>query len=338
MYSNCRNSNIELLRFCMMVGLCFWHILMHGCGLKNFEVSNSSPSDLQIVALGLLAPIVDCFAFISGFFGIKLRKEKVITLFIQASFFYLMCIVIRNIFHIGQEISHGYILTNLLPITNQAWWYLIWYFFIMFLSPIIDNGITAIGKTRFLKILLVLLLINSFGTWLNRIHTGSDLAGLLSIYLLGRYLKLFGGDINFFKSIIVFVITTSLSICLLLFTYHMGKLYITWNLLMFCSPLVIIQAVSLFYVFHSLRPIYLRWLNYLGAHCFAIYLFTEFSDNVLYHWWTQVFDNYGLAVLTIMIIVVCVLVCLVDSIRAFICKPVTSFIIKTIENNETIVQ
>ena len=38
-----RNSNIEFLRFAMMVGLCISHILKHGYGLKNLELPEYNP-------------------------------------------------------------------------------------------------------------------------------------------------------------------------------------------------------------------------------------------------------------------------------------------------------
>ena len=72
-----RNSTIELLRFLLMLSICFLHILVHGKGIiqmgNNPEVVSSV---WQLVALAFFFPSVCCFMFISGHYGINLKKRK----------------------------------------------------------------------------------------------------------------------------------------------------------------------------------------------------------------------------------------------------------------------
>lgn len=326
-----RNSNIEILRFVLMIGLCAWHILMHGYGYKDIESGNFNPSYYQLVLMGILAPAADCFVFISGYFGIKLNREKIVVLFVQATFYYILCLVFRNCFPLTESLSRGYLLTNLLPITNKAWWFLAWYFFLMLLSPIIDNGIEKVGKDRFLKILFALIVINCFGTWLNRLHTGSDFAGLLTIYLIGRYAKLYGHDNKPIVYLSAFVLATVLQVLLIVLSYRFQRLYFTWNFLMLCNPVMVIQTVSLVMFFIRLKPRYNLMANTLGAHCFAIYLITEFTGNFFYRWWIQLYNNRGIFTMFIMMLIVCVFFCLIDCIRSIICKPIVSLCLKSLK-------
>lgn len=327
-----RNSNIEFLRFAMMVGLCFSHILKHGYGLKNLELPECNPTDGQLVLMGVLMPIVDCFVFISGYFGLKLKAEKVIKLFFQASFYYLLCVIIRNVYNIGEPVSLGYFLTNLLPITNYAWWFLIWYIFLMVISPVIEEGITQIGAKRFARILIFLFLINSFGAWLNRIHTGSDFVGLLMVYLLGRYIRKYYKDIKFLEASLLFSFATFILVSLILLTYHINKPYFTWTMLMLCNPLVILQSVALFFIVKGFPSFNSVVMNYLGSHCFAIYLLTEFTDNQLYLWWINIYDKYGMLLLVLSILCICLLICTFDFFREKVCAPAVEYSIRLYNN------
>ena len=327
-----RNSNIEFLRFAMMVGLCISHILKHGYGLKNLELPEYNPSDGQLILMGVLMPIVDCFVFISGYFGLRLKAEKIIKLLIQASFYYILCVILRNVFNIGEPISLGYFLTNILPITNYAWWFLIWYIFLMVISPIIEEGINQIGAKRFKKILIFLFVINSFGAWLNRIHTGSDFVGLLMVYLLGRYIRKYYKDIKFIEALLLFTLITFISVSLILFTYHINKPYFTWNMLMLCNPLVILQAVALFFIVKGLPSYRSVIINHLGSHCFAIYLLTEFTDNQLYFWWINVYNRYGILLLLLSILSICISICAIDFFREKVCTPIFKYSIRLYNN------
>lgn len=323
-----RNSSVELLRFLMMLMLCFWHILMHGYGLKGMDAGTAMPSYNQLALLALLAFPVDCFIFISGFYGIKLKWEKVIRLFLQASFFYLLCVILRNILHLGSPLASGIILVNFLPIANWAWWFLAWYMMLMLLSPIIEQGIRSISQRQFTMILVGIVVLNCFGTWLNRLHSGSDFVGLLTIYLIGRYMSQRKPEISKIKAGLFLFASTITLLLLLLVTQYTGKIYFTWTLLSFCSPLVVVQAIAVFYLVKGINLRYTRMFNFLGAHCFAIYLITEFSGNLFYDWWRKIYECHGLCVMAIAVLSASLCFCLLDLTQSMMLRPLNNYLMR----------
>jgi len=327
---NMRNSNIELLRFVMMLILCIWHILMHGYGLKHIADASVAPTTVQLILLALLAFPVDCFVFISGYYGIRLKREKLIRLLLQTTFFYLLCIILRNLFYIGEPVPNGMILTNWLPLTNRAWWFIAWYSFLMLLAPIIEEGVNKLSQKRFLKILICLIVINNLGTWLNHLHTGSDLAGLLTVYLIGRYVSIYKKSISVAKASFFFLLTTLVLIAMVLSAHFLNKPYYTWTLLLFCNPLIVIQAISCFFFAKGLNFHNSRLANFLGAHCFAIYLLTEFTDNQLYNWWRLIYEMHGFCVMGISVFVVCLFICILDLLQSYVQKPVNLYLTRNI--------
>lgn len=309
--------------------LCIWHILMHGYELKHIADATVDPTTGQLILLALLAFPVDCFVFISGYYGLSLKREKLVRLLLQTTFFYMLCIIIRNLFYIGEPVLNGTILTNWLPLTNRAWWFA-WYTFIMLIAPIIEDGLKILNQKRFIKILICLVVINNLGTWLNHLHTGSDLAGLLTVYLIGRYVSIYKKSISVAKASVFFLLTTLVLIAIVLSTHYFNKPYFTWTFLLLCNPLIVIQAISCFFFAKELNFHNSRLANFLGAHCFAIYLLTEFTDNQLYNWWRVTYEMHGFCVMGISVFVVCVLICLLDFLQSYVQKPINLYLTRYI--------
>ena len=303
---------------------------MHGYGVKNIADGTFYPSIQQLALLSLMAFPVDSFVFISGFYGIKLKKEKALRMLLQASYFFLLCIILRNIFHIGPNIPHGIILINALPITNRAWWFLAWYFMLMLLSPIIEAGIRGVDISKLGKILVCVIAINCVGTWVNGLHSGSDFVGLLTIYLMGRYVGLSDIHVGRLTSSFSLLLSTAILVVLLCVALRYDRLYFVWILLSLCNPLIVIQAISVFYLTKSLPGRPCRICNFLGAHCFGIYLLTEFTGNHFYIWWRHIYESQGLTLLLISVLSLCIAACILDYIGEKVFLPVKRVMLRII--------
>ena len=317
-----RNSNIELLRFIMMMGICLWHILQHGYGLKLMEHNEAHPSYLQIVYLCALVPSVNCFMFISGYYGIKFKKERLVSLFTQATFFFVVCLLVRNVVGLGEQVDNEFIIKNWFPLGNSAWWFLNWYVVIMILSPLLNNGG---GQKRNLYIVTSLVFLNCFATWLNHRSSGSDLMGLLTIYLMGRYLHNYCSSLEIIRGhvwVLVFILSTTLLIIFCFGVHHQGRDQTVWTLLMYNNPLVVIQAISLFYFVKGGPFKDIKMFNFLGRHCFAIYLVTEFSGGFFYFLWKGMYEDEGMIPMFLMVLITSVVICLTDWIRVPITKKI----------------
>lgn len=47
-----RNSNIELFRFILMIGICIWHMFVHGFNIKYIGINNSFVNKEYLIPVG----------------------------------------------------------------------------------------------------------------------------------------------------------------------------------------------------------------------------------------------------------------------------------------------
>lgn len=147
--------------------------------------------------------------------------------------------------------------------------------------------------------------MNSIGLYLVRASLGSNLIFLLIIYLLGRFMKNYNINIKKHQSIICWCISTTILFILLKISSLINP-KITWLLMSYNNPLIIIQAVSIFYFILSYKPHTNSRIILLGRHCFSIYLITEILRPQLYEYWAYLYAK------NIIICIICIeLFCLI---------------------------
>lgn len=79
MQPHSRNTSIELLRIVLMSMIVCWHFVVHGLHFAGLKISDINHTDfLYIVLLSVLCCHVNCFIFISGYFGIKTTRRRLI--------------------------------------------------------------------------------------------------------------------------------------------------------------------------------------------------------------------------------------------------------------------
>lgn len=279
--NNNRNSNIELLRFVLMFVICFWHLLVHGVGVKNIGMIDEATIGWnEFFLCSLFVPAVNCFMPISGYYGIRLSTNKMLTLILQAFVIFCVSFFIKYYF-IGAKWTQ--FVYHLFPIANKNRWFLTEYFCIMLLAPIINKGLEQISKKMFTMVLLYLLFINSFGLYLVRASLGSNLLSLLIIYLLGRYLHLYKIEFTRWK-----IISIGSCSCILLFIltsscYQLGFGKVSWLLFSYNNPLILLQAICVFYLVKYFKEHRCQLFIFLGKHAFSIYLITgAIGISILY--------------------------------------------------------
>ena len=115
--SSIRNVGIDLFRCLCIYGICVYHAFFTG------EFANGFESRVWTWA-------VPGFAFISGYYGVKLRISKLIRLWVMASICFLLPIALGGRFF------------DLLFIN----WYLLAYTILMLLSPILNAGLNGLAR------------------------------------------------------------------------------------------------------------------------------------------------------------------------------------------------
>ena len=320
-----RNSNVELLRFVLMIGVCVQHMLVHGLSLKDMGTGNILPEAFDLLLLVIVAPAVNCFMFISGYYGIRFSRKKILTLSIQAFIIMFIVVVLRNGFGMG-----GGELTKLYrcfpPVSVKAWWFLTEYVTIMLLSPFINNSISNIPRRTFEFSLCGLAMINCYGLWVTQKSTGSSLLGLLFVYLVARYLAIYKVELTLRRSFALLAVSTILLFTLTYTVHITGHTKYSWVLLWYCNPLIILQAIALFFTVRAFRQTHIWIFNWVGAHCFAIYLFTECFGQIQYRFWASLYREWTIIAALVVIFLSCLLIMIGDIVVMRITTIVRGYI------------
>lgn len=265
-----RDSNIELLRIILTLFIIIWHYLVYGYEILD----NLTAQPITFITPILVFP-VDCFIFISGYYGVKLKRLKLTSLLgMLVTYSVLTCLakmVINNMFDVRA------LFISLFPVSSNYWWFFSQYLMLILLSPML-NICDCWTKTYFKKVLLLFaffylgIFALGIGTKMGCI---GDLPFFVFIYLLGRYLRKYPIEALITNRIRI-IISVYITSCLLIF------LFVKWSLdswilrsISYNNPLIILMAVEVFYVFKCFKVRTIRIVNIIGSTVFASYLITE---------------------------------------------------------------
>lgn len=175
-----RNSSVELLRFAFMFLIVLLHVYGHGSGLDyeriyHWGTETGTMLHLFLFSLGKIG--VTGFMFISGYYGIRANRHKVLDMILIPLFYLIVLMPIGN----GSS-------KLLLLHPFDGWWFISAYLFIMFLAPLIETGIKNVSHTTFRNIVLALLSYTYFARAISSPNS-HDVVLLLTIYVAARYFK-----------------------------------------------------------------------------------------------------------------------------------------------------
>lgn len=261
-----RNSSVEILRFLFMFSIVLLHVYGHGSHL-NYEWIYSLGSSFQTahhLAIFSFCKIgVTGFMFISGYYGIRMNRKKLITIVLLLIFYAALLLYFNG----------GGILLILHPF--DGWWYVSCYIFICIMSPLIEDSITRIGKQDFRYIVITLLAYTYFAHFIG-MNNDRDVSFLLTIYITARYLKIYPSRWYLkFSTKIGFAAFLCLCILPIMASYlHVPfkfmKLFVQNN-----NILLLILAASLV-IWAEKKHCYLSVINYLASSMLVIYLITDY--------------------------------------------------------------
>lgn len=324
-----RNTNIEILRVFFMFVILFHHFFSHGLNIGKIggdelpiNIQNSIYASFHLVThFGVVG-----FMFISSYYGITLKTNKVIRLWTQLLFYSFF-------------ITLGYsLLTNSFSAINllyavfplRIWWFCKFYFIIMILSPIINEGVASINKKTFTFIIISLGIIILFSRFILK-ESSFNLELLLYVYILGRYLKEY--PIKWFEShcIPVFVFTTLILFFLPLTLLKFRQVSLLSYFWSNNNILVFIQAISCFYMFLNIKPIFKSRIN-IASSVLAVYLITDHPiiRSVIWN------NTYGipaaykttdsLLIVTLLLIIIFCICIIIDRAREFVMRPINTYL------------
>lgn len=301
------NQGVELLRLFLMLFIVIEHYIGHGGGLLNVINNENTVISSSLIQWLLYSPCVmavDCFLFISGYFGMSFRLNKVVDLSLQAISTSLIVLLVTWICNV--DITPRELISMFLPIGCNFWWFLTLYIVLLCMSNFLNKYSEFNTKDR-LAILLLLAWINSFGGLLFNTagaNLGYSLLNFIFMYLLGRELRLR----NFFKNkysyyLLLYIISLGL-IYIIVFSLRDFGPGILKRVYAYNNPLIIINAIFFFGIFFKISSnINIRSIS---KYSFGIYLFHD--NPILRNILTYIYSDSFIIFVPLCIFFICLLI------------------------------
>lgn len=268
-----RNSSVELLRIILMIMIVIWHLSVHG---YHIIATGRAIPQTQISSYYIFNAFtccaVNCFMFISGFYGLKFKMNTFLRLLAQV-YFYTLALSLISICFINKDYAVGQLLPSILfPLSNENWWFISGYIIIYVTSPIINQYVEQCSQRKLILIIIILYILfllhsASKSSW-------NGVTNLLFIYVCGRYLQKWPIVILKSRCVYIFLFSTLVLIIGIIFGLYFNILY-TGLLYRYWNPLVILSALSLFYIFQQWN-FYNKFINSFAGCMLGVYLLTDF--------------------------------------------------------------
>jgi hypothetical protein len=177
--------------------------------------------------------------------------------------------------------------TAILPITTNLYWYISSYFLLFCLIPFLNRLLQNLPKPRFQQLILLGFVLLSVMGWLAdgfnfrtfAVNGGQSPIWLMYLYCVGAYIRLYGADFaSWRKSICIAVFFAMGAITLVsekfLPTISIGGLEFNLDALFwrFNAPNCTIGAIALFIAFANLKIEKCRVVQIFAPCCLGVYL------------------------------------------------------------------
>lgn len=191
-----RNSNHELLRLLSMYMIIFIHANMY---LPFFCKERSWYLFFNGAVNGICNTGVTCFILITGFYGLKFDLKKLIKMEVMMIIFSLLELLLLYV-AFPQEMVGSALIEQLIkscfPFLTRKYWFYSCYLCLFIFSDYINRFLTDLKKKELEKLLVTMLLLFSvlptFFYFEIIPDNGKGLIQMIMIYLLGRYIRMYG--------------------------------------------------------------------------------------------------------------------------------------------------
>ncbi|MDE7426502.1 MAG: acyltransferase family protein [Muribaculaceae bacterium] len=329
-------SNYELFRIFAMFLVLMVHSDFFFLGFEFSVASvtaNPSATFLQLEVESLTIIAVDCFVLLSGFFGIRTRFRSVSNIMFQVFFWQLTMTTYGYLIH---GITFLTALKNIFSLTGN--WFVECYLMLMFVAPFLNNYTEKITEKQLLKFIITFYTFQTFYGYILRDWPFLDrysLVSFIGLYLLGRYINLYGGDklvkVKSFSHgfLKYFIISTIVTLCIW-GLFMLGREGMGYWLLrrsyMYLSPFVVYSAVCLLKAFGKLQIKPSQLINKIAASAFAVYLIHMQSYGILKslcQWNFHTFGPYLYWLIDILTMACIFIICiLMDQLRIWAWKRI----------------
>lgn len=292
-----RDSNIELLRIvCMLLVLLTHYTPVRIADMTGgiFLTNNIWQDILNLELKSLSFVCVNCFVFISGYFGIKLKLRSFLNLLFQMIFWSAVCVTFAaTVFNVPNiSIVRDFLRCIICGWFPQA------YLILLIVSPMLNGFIKSCSERDLGIYILLFYLVSTIGGYLmgwDNFNEGMSALSLIGLYLIGAYLRISTLKLFAFKAGTDMLIYLGLGFSMVALNMLMIKVGISSSPYGYLNPIVIIMSVYLFLFFKKINIGYNKVINFFSASAFSIYLFhyNPFCFGKVCEIWTWINLNFG---------------------------------------------
>ena len=291
-----------------MILIIMHHFAVHGIGQVNNPILDGG-HDFLInlnyvfyefsISYGKLG--VDVFILVSAYFlsnsNFKIKKlfKIIAQVFTYSTLIYIIAFIINpSIFSVNS------LLGSIFPIIGGQYWFVSGYVILYIFSPVLNRLIKLLSKNLHIIIILILMVVFFF--------FNNQILFFFVLYLIASYIRKY--DIKTFNKQ-WFATTLFLASFISL---PLTKILFKIDLCFVDSPLVVICAVSMFYMFKNIKNIgNSKFINAIASTTFGIYLLHD-NPYVRKWLWNDVINSksiyqsnfYILFSILIVLIVFCI--------------------------------
>ena len=269
-----RQSNIELLRIIAMLMVLTLHTRYDGI-LSVYDGTIDASHITRFFFESISSVGVNIFVFISGYFGIKLRKTSIASFAFQVYYFAMLAFVGSCLLAGSLHVGSATYLKLLFPLSHNVW-FVPCYFILMLLSPILNSFIE--GKSVKQLALHTLGLYAIAFVWTNLWGCVDGFSGyswgfFIILYLTGATIRKWSTAHSVRKSycFMGYLICSILTVIIAIIQsrYPIGQSLI-W---VYDFPIVYVSSVCLFLFFVQMNIESSRVINTIASSSFAVLLF-----------------------------------------------------------------
>ena len=266
-----RQSNLELLRIVAMLLVLLIHYSSVHFMPSEFSMNTQPFKTIANMSMRSLSFVcVNCFVLISGYFGIRWKARSICNLVFQIAFW--LCIGILIARCVGLPTNDW---TSVLSFVNGRW-FVPAYIALYMVSPLLNAFVTQNTAKDLGKYLVVFYIFSTiFGYFMlsKEFNEGMSLISLIGIYLTGAYLRRDTSILTRMSAKVYLVLYFLCGTLLLTVSIVLYKIGLNASIYGYLNPVIIIQSVFLFLFFDKLNIGNHRWINFIAASAFAVYLF-----------------------------------------------------------------
>lgn len=293
-----RESNFELLRIIAMLLVLVVHITGGVLGLPDRASLSSLPQTGVIFFESVGIICVNLFVLVSGYFGIRTTGRKIAKYLLICGTYGVGVSLYFALLTNQSVMSVKWWTDNLLFISHTDLWFVSCYFYLMLLCPLLNAGIDNLSKNELRMTLISLLVISCWFGWWNegRVNlSGYNLVQMVTLYVTGRYIRLYGSDIIATKPLktrYIAILAYLISLAAIMFSTALlsCKKGFAYN-----PPFVLSASVAFFYIFATIH-FRSRLINGVAVGAFAVYLIHKHPviwQSILLPWWRSLAGTYS---------------------------------------------